>query len=366
MAKKLRLLILLVCSFCSTINARTFELGGDSTLDVSGYVGWTQVWQSPGTHAYNWQPHEKGDILSGPEIGILTNYKFNDRLTIFNQIKMGTSLNDVLVYSFADINLFSSTDWDVSIAGGRLRYDLGLYSQTRVNPRTRPGIVPPQAIYWNSLRELLTSGTGVSGKIRFKDVSVEYSVTDPSIINDKREAENWSGGIIDKFNTHFGSTRILTVNYDPGNGFRAKYNWMTFNTGGKPSNLGNLLYGPSFKEIDELMIAGIEYRKDKWKFSGEAVWFKAFDQNWTGGGHPISGDNSRGFSLTAEYDLNDHVTTRVNYNEYSAGYVPPATPWLHYAKDFNVGIIYHRPNWQVSLEGHHINGGRWVSPDEKF
>ncbi|MEM2159389.1 MAG: hypothetical protein QXN55_00355 [Candidatus Nitrosotenuis sp.] len=363
MVDKLKLLILLICSFCTAASAKTFEFSNGSILDVSGYLGWSQIWLSSGTHAYNWNEKERGDISSGPEIGALVSYHINDKITLFSQVKTGSSLNDILVYSFADFHFYDDEDWSFSVQGGRLRHDIGLYNQTRVNPRTRLGIIPPQAIYWHSLRELLTSGTGISARVKYKNLSISYSVVDPSITNSKVEAYTWSAGIFDKFDTHFGSQQILAVEYHIIPELRAKFNWLSFNAGNSMSDLGKTFFNVR-KEVDQFMLGGIEYKKGPFMISGEAIWFKTFDQTWTKGSN-LSGPNSKGFSLTTSYDITDNLTACLNYNEYDAGYVPPKSPWLHYAKDINAGITYHEDNWQVSVEGHHINGGRWVSPNEK-
>lgn len=356
--------LLILTSLCASVSAKTYELGTDTTLDVSGYAGWRQVFTESKVgfgRTYIGNDHHSEDINSQPELGLLLNLQVGKRLTIYNQFMYGTNFNDILAYSFANFQLYHDDDWTVDVRGGRVRHDIGLYGLTRVNPRTRPGIIQPQAIYWTSLKELLTSGTGVVGEIKYKDFSVEYDVSDPSITDSAIEAKEWSGGLMKKFDTSFGSQHVLTATYDTGLGFRAKYNWMKLKAGNSISPLGKFLFG-QYTEVDQLMVGGLEYRKGPWMVSGEAVWFKGFAQTWTSKTSKI-GPNSSGFSLTTSYDITENITGRINYNEYDAGFVNKKTPWLSYARDLNVGLNWHDGHWQVGVEGHHINGARWVASD---
>jgi hypothetical protein len=71
-----------------------------------------------------------------------------------------------------------------------------------------------------------------------------------------------------------------------------------------------------------------------------------------------------GASYTAEYDVNENITVRANYNRFESQHFQytTATDIIQLgSSDVNLGVNWHRGNWGANLEGHLIHGGRNVN-----
>lgn len=70
-------------------------------------------------------------------------------------------------FAVVDVALFSSTDGQVNILGGRVKNPLGLFNDTRDVSFTRPGVFLPQSIYYQGVRSLALSADGLAIRLNW-------------------------------------------------------------------------------------------------------------------------------------------------------------------------------------------------------
>lgn len=352
----LKFIGILLFFFSSLLQAESFILPNDMNLDVNGYVGYKYIYSSQKNTA----------IRSSPELGVSLALQANEHLSLYTQFAYTENIDSALVYSFAAFDWQFDNGIRTSVKAGKLRENYALYNTTRINPRTRQGVIPPQAIYWDSLSALLTSGVGISTSVGYKNVEAGFTIDKPVSIDAKQEAQTWTSGLANKVHVEFGSRKSAYLQYfDDEIPLKIKLSWFEMNFGNDNSPAMKFLFPQYYSkdQIADIFLAGVEYSPtDKLTLIGESIFVKGFFnkyskiQNW-----------SNGYSLTAKYDLNEYVTLYSNYNYYNSQPVSKlvVSPWQYqHTSDINVGLNYHHQNWQVGIEGHYIQGGRWTMPND--
>lgn len=316
--------------------AKTYDFSNGMQFAIEGYLGWKQIITDV----------EYNAIPSEPEIGITSSMKLTDRLVIFNQFRYGNSIDSILTY-----NQLSYTpnipidDFTLTLKGGKLWYDWGLYGKTRVNPRTRQGVFQPQAIYWNSLDETITGGAGVGFDLKYKNFSISYIIDKSTIGNPDTSAQNWTLEPLVNLTTKFGQHQMVSINYDMSEyGLRGVASWSTFDF-----NLELPFTHQTVQGGTNQYNLGVEWTHDELMLSAEGLCTEP---------HAFSGFFC-GFSTTAEYDITDNYTVRLNYNEYSSRHGSSQT-LEQYTSDVNLGINWHYGSWMANVEGHYVRGGRSI------
>lgn len=348
--KLLLLTILLFQSNSFAVNR--WDIDQDQNIEYSGYVG----------YRYLFSDNEIKSTYSGrglPEIGLNLTYN-NNNFQIFNQFRYGENSGTYLVYNFMQYTFNIMDDVNLSVRGGKLRHDLALYNTTRVNPKTRQGIIMPQGVYWDVFNEFLTSGVGVGMSLQYKEIELSYTIDDPTVIDSHKTARVFYGPMLHDTHTSFGSHQVAALTYSPKNlPLLIKASWAGINFGNETGPAMPIV-GPQFVNKDvtaEIISFGAEYKLSDWVFAGETVWFKTVDKEWT----EDTGDISKGYSLSTTYQINENVDVRFNYNEFNSKLAKsffPETPWVGYRRDLNIGLNYHTGPWMFQVEGHHINGAR--------
>lgn len=347
----LLLSILLLCSSITLAGTTQYDFGINHNIQYSGYVGYRHLF-SENTIS------ETYDGTGHPELGANIIYN-NDNFQIFNQFRYGDNIDTILVYNFMQYTFNLADETNLTIKGGKLRHDYGLYNISRINPRTRQGVIMPQSIYWDAFDEFMTSGTGVGFTLQYKDLELSYTIDDPTIPNSEKTARVFTNGAMNTISGYFGSHQIATLAYSSSQlPLLIKTSWMRMELGKDTK--------PILREIRpqlanknayaETITLGMEYKWDRLILAGETMWFRVSDQSWT------DVDNlNKGYSLTATYQLTEQLDVRLNYNEYNADgskTLHSTTPWMDYYRDLNLGLNYHKKNWMIQVEGHHINGSR--------
>ena len=339
--KAIIIFILIITS--TNLYSKTLDLPYNMQLSLSGYLGYREVYSKV----------DVGTIDSKPEIGLVANLKLTDRLMFFNQFAWGTSLNQVFVYNQLAYNpdlTFINKDIEAIFKVGKLRYNYGLYNQTRVNPRTRQGVFQPQAIYWDSTGESLTSGVGVGLDLNYKKFKLTYLVDKQTIIDPEDEVDDWVG--YDKLSgmySKFGGHHEVTAEWDFIDNARFKIGYTK-----------NRFYTRSKTISEQVISPGIEwmYNEDI-TLSTEGLIVKP-DKNYFNWG--TIGKFGYGTSTTATYDLTDNFTLRLNYNAFfsprSTNIAFNSIPELRQQTDINFGVNYHRDDYMLNLEIHKMAGGR--------
>jgi hypothetical protein len=343
--------IVLGTIFSQGTHAKQIDMFNDMQLDISGYVGWKQI---NSTVKYS-------NIKSSPELGLTTSLKISESLTFFNQYKYGNSINSALVYAQLNYQLpIPIEDLVVTAKVGKLRHSSSLYSATRVNPLTRQGVFLPQSIYWDQLGQAITSGTGVGIDIKYKDLLVTALVDKPVVTNHIKDGQALTGKNYGTMTIPFGHP-LVTVQYEvPEYNIRTQFSWERFQLhyqdGLPPDNILASSRHPNTITAD-LAHQGIEWRHEDWTMSFETQLVKRIGVNWF-----EFGQVAIGTSTTVEYDVNENISLRANYNTYLSR-VPSREPQGKYFKDLNIGMNWHEGNWMMNIEGHYNRGGKTVDTD---
>jgi len=182
----------------------------------------------------------------------------------------GTQLD----YAIADWRIVDSFDYGLGIRGGRLKNPYGFFNETRDVPATRPGILLPEGIYLEYLRELIHSSDSVAGyahrDLGHGIVSFDALFGQP-IINDNTVRSLLGGaptnGSVD--NERIGVARL---GYENANGnWRLAVSHSLFRGDFKPAPGEQ----PAFQEgdilIDQTMLS-VEFNWQKLHFVSEYQW----------------------------------------------------------------------------------------------
>lgn len=323
------LLLLLLISLVAAPTSADQHTYYQSHFDISGYVGYQYVYGSP----------DPAPIKSSPEIGLLIHYEIADDWTAFTQFRLEPDhMEQSVAYAFIEYDgtLFDTVP--LQITTGKLRHQYGLYNKDRLNPRTRPGNVAPQAIYWDQLRFALTSGWGVSVGSSWGDWQIKYAISAPIIVNKKDESLIWFSGAPMQVETKFGGHQQINLDYIADD-------WRIVTT----VTLQDWGHGDYGKNT--IISLGGEKRLRDVTLSLEGMLvLKEINKSY-------------GISATIQYDIHDYVTLHTNYNRYEVIFNDKPTHYLKHATnshDISVGISLHKDEWEMRTEFHAAKGSVWV------
>lgn len=334
--------------------AVTYDWKG-MALDVNGYVGYQYVNSTAPNH----------DVVSEPELGVSGSLQITDNLSAYTQFTYSkNNLDDAMVYSFMSYDSKLSDSVGIGIKAGRLRHDYALYNEVRVNPRTRPGIIMPQSIYWDSLKFLLISGDGINFNTSIKNLELGYTLDKPEIVNNIAEAKVWSPLLLNSVSSYFGSHQLATAKYTFTDiPLVLKSSWTWLDLGNDNTKYVAMLFPGKGNDhqVVQLWNNGFISKIDDFTLSGEVLMVKPFVADWFN-----SNETNFGVSVTGRYEVTEHISMYTNYNEYNSAKRYNGTKPAHLtgAKDINFGINYHEKDWMVGAEIHHVNGSRWLNPGD--
>jgi len=325
------LLILLLLINISSAFGHSHNLSYfDEHFDFEGYVGYQFVWGSP-------RPEP---IDSTPEIGFLINYTANDNWTWFTQFRLETDhLEQSLSYSFIQYDNVIADTVPITIIGGKLRHQYGLYNKDRLNPATRPGNIAPQSMYWDQIRYSLTSGWGISIGSNWGNLHFKYTIDIPIVVDESEEAFIWFSGRRNNLQQRFGGHQLINIDYY-GDDWRISQA-TTFQDWG---------HGASGKNI--IVSLGGEKRIGDWTLSLEGMGlFKYYNYSYA-------------LSATIQYDINDWLSVHTNYHHYDIiskkGGNAQYFRWAQRADDISIGTSVHMDHWELKTEAHMATGSVWV------
>jgi len=351
------ILTVIILFSAAELQAKTFQ-NEDLKLDVNGYVGYRYI----GSTAKN------SVLPSNPELGLALSLQTSQYLSFYTQFAYANEIDNALLYSFASIDVPLNDEITAGIKIGKLRHDTGLFNATRVNPGTRPGVIVPQAIYWDSLQRMVTSGTGINLNIKWRNFEASYSIDKPDVADAKSEAFTWTRNLLKEIETSFGSHQTAFIKYsDDSIPLTLKSTWKRVNLGNN-NNLPvfNFIFKNKFPEstnqIYDIFINSLQYSYENLTVSLEDIRVGAFFNSVSSIDQWSYGD-----SITLKYDVDDNISVYTNYNNYNSGHIAntPQLPWYYEnVHDGSVGINYHKDNWMIGVEAHKIQGGRWVEPQD--
>ncbi len=316
-------------------------------FDVNGYAGWKQIISNV----------EFDLIPSEPELGLTTSIKLTDRLTIFTQVVYGRTIDKIFAYNQLSYTPYIPIDdFTLTIKGGRILHNTFLYNATRIDPRTRQGVIQPQAMSWDNLNRATTSGDGIGADITYKNATISFVADKMVIVDATTQAQSWSNNPnMHNLTTNF-DNRIIALDYEiPEHNLRTKF-WAEKNSFTIEDS-----FHTQYKLGGEHLGAGIEWIPAPFVLSAETFCTKIDRVRWSQFNKLYCG-----VSGTVEYDITDNWTIRGNYNQYITTADPTAIDVAKDSKDLNGGVNWHHKNWMIGAEAHYIQGGRLVDTESVY
>jgi hypothetical protein len=319
-----------------------------------------------------------GDSESGSfeffEVGINGNWQASDRLTFSAQVtaRDAGQTDDGkprLDYAFLDYRFYDTDTYDAGFRLGRAVNSLGLYNSTRDVAKTRPSILLPQSIYFDTLRNLALSSDGIYFYQDFfngaHEFSTEFSYTEPRTEDPDLEPVVLSSFRPGRFDGASSWLAHFLYDYDFGRlrlGLTTTRVSIDYISRDDPFlSDGQFIFSPiilSAQYQSERITYSAEYSRRKSEIKGLGI----IDGRLVG----------TGFYLQTQYRLNNQWSfyarydSLVNDNKDRFGEVFEQNTGVsgntRYAKDFILGARWDiNQNWLISAEYHDIEGRGWLS-----
>lgn len=280
-----------------------------------------------------------------------------------------------LDYAFADRTLASSEASRVGLQVGKVKNPYGLYNMTRDVAHTRPGILMPQSIYPDQMRDFFLAAPGISlygsHESGFGNLSWQISALRPEVDEEILE--------------HVFMLRAL-----PGH-FAGRNSWLgqvLLDVGGS-WHLGlsvgemNMAYRPgALPPVDELAgrhslptwVLSLEHNSEDWSFIAEYGQTTVRARNYSA---PTDDNTTEAWYVQATrrfgegwqaylrydvlyFDRHDKDGTQFASDPTIVFLGIPA--YSRFAKDWVLGLRHDRGPWAFSGEFHRVEGTAWLSP----
>lgn len=294
---------------------------------------------------------------------------------VYKQIGNAEPKGTQLDYAIADWRVIDTFDFGTGIRLGRLKNPYGFYNETRDVAATRLGILLPESIYIDYLREVLHSSdsAGIYGHKEFDSGTLSFSaVYGKPILNDQIISVmiNSLPGFPTKGSISSERATATRLSFEDGSGrWRSAFSYIKFEGDFQPGP--GEIYAPGSIETEQYMLSA-ELNWDNWQLVSEYQ-LRNFKNRGILGSY-IKADGAgyywqlgyqfsptlKGYFRkdTAYQDKNDKSGEKRQLSTGGAFIARDA-----FAKDVTIGINYQPSfNWSFGIEVHHINGTFWL-PD---
>lgn len=279
-----------------------------------------------------------------------------------------------LDYGFVDRTLFANGESQVGLRLGKIKNPYGFYNTTRDVAHTRPGIIMPQSIYLDQMRNFFLAAPGVSfygnsenelGNLSWQISTLRPEVDDPSL------------------------EYVFLVSDLPGH-FEGKNSWLSqvmFDMGGRwrmGLSLGemNMAYKPRLASPPDewagthhlpTWVLSLEHNTEDWSFAAEygqtkvdASGYARFNTNHKTEAWYVQATRRMGNDWQSYlrydalyYDKDDRDGT--DFSTRTGGFFPPHS---RFAKDWVLGVRHDINHFTLSAELHHVNGTAWLAQSD--
>ena len=268
-----------------------------------------------------------------------------------------------LDYGFIDRSLFSDGNSQMGIRLGKIKNPYGFHNTTRDVAHTRPGIIMPQSIYLDQIRNFFLAAPGASLYGNFDNdemnVSWQISALRPEV-NDSNLERFF---LLGDFPGHYeGSGSWLSqILFDLGGRWRAGLSLGEMNMKFRPTTASHQL--PTW-------VLSIENNTDAWSFTGEYGQTTVKGRNYF---PPIVEHTTEAWYLQTTrhmewgwqaylrydvlyFDKNDRDGTSFVAN--NPGFPYPTSS--RFAKDWVLGLRRDLDRLELSAEWHRVDGTAWL------
>ncbi len=286
----------------------------------------------------------------------------------------GSDENDFrLDYANLDLSLPFSEDLTFGVRGGRVKNPFGLYNEARDAIWTRPSVLLPQSIYFDSLglrTSILASDGGILyGRYRFgehaftTELRIGELLTDPTTVDfitgftagpGTLSGRPLLGGRVG-YEWQEGRFRLLFTAVDVDQDFEPS------SPTGSPGNAK--IFAP---------LVSAQVNLEDWSFTGEYLRISSDRSGFTPGGVLLE-QTSESYYLQAEYRFAPSWSAIARYDalfadsdDHDGSATARATGLPRhrfFAKDLTFGLRWEfLDDWLVAAEYHNVDGTAWLSP----
>ncbi len=286
-------------------------------------------------------------------------------------------------YLYAAYTPLDSEQGKVAIKLGKIKVAYGLYNEMRDTPMTRPGILPPQSIYLDSLRQFNQSALGIhleAERTFGRDtLALRLSQIEPDFASENTfwamlgDHQLFTGGLHARSNQAMaaqlaydrdgGSLRALLSHargaghYRPGSGD----NWTAGRLDFAFSALSLQWNGQDVSLSGELSRNDIRAQFTSAGFLPDTA-RQDVGSSWYG---QAQWRFTPGWEALLRYDVVYSDDNDQDGARYATVTGRPA--WTRFAKDWTLGVRY-RPNknWLLAGEWHEVDGSLWLPPADNL
>jgi hypothetical protein len=282
-------------------------------------------------------------------------------------------------YAFVDHTLIDNVQRTLGIRLGKVKNPYGFLNMTRDVAHTRAGILLPQSIYQDQVRNFFLAAPGVSLYGREERAANLFS-WQVSVMQPEVNSPNLTAYIVDKQQGHFdGDISMLAQalwEQDSGK-WRGGLSLGQFGIHYQPAPTDFFTMGSFTGAGDVTLYTGVlsvEHNREDWSYTAEYANTRQIRNNFNVPGMAILDKNTTieayylqalwrfapRWQALARYDALYLDTQDRNGTAFSSATTLPAAQ--RYARDWTTGLRY-EPNsaWSLFAEIHHVDGGAWLS-----
>lgn len=353
--------LLLICAFPAAAE----------DWQVHGFFGQSLITSSDNNFFGETKNHVSSEYT---EAGLNTSLRTNPELLFSAQIlfrRAGRSedTHTRLDYGFLRYTPLADENRSLSVQVGKQKFPYGFYNETRDTPTTRPSILLPESIYFDSLRNTFQSAPGIQ-------LFDEHALADGTL-NFRLGA--FRSNSIDKNGKLFLFAADTPGDYKDGrmNDWQLAYE---SSQGDIRAALGRMRYytryrsGPLDLISDHELgydgtVASWQWNSERWslttEFSRVTESINSDDPllafRMTGSGYYLQGEwrFSPQWQVFARYD-NFYADRNDKNGKLFAAQTGRPSSWI-FASDRTIGARYRfSPGWSLAGEWHNINGNGWL------
>jgi hypothetical protein len=355
---------------------RKTDLPGD--LQIHGFASQAYITTSDNDFFGN---SDKGGSFGLTEAGLNASMRPLPKLLLSAQVlsrRAGQGNNGMprLDYGFLDYRIYSHEVNQFGVRIGRLKNPFGFYNDTRDVAHTRPGILLPQSIYFDRVRNISLSGDSVqfygeAPVFNWGTFSTQFGVTLP-VVNDK-ETELTLIGLVQPGHLTRDPSYIGRGIFETNDKrLRLAVSGIWLNTSYDPKFKLNDPIGPGALQFTPVFFSA-QYNTERWSLTSEYA-IRHFKYNNNFGVPGLDGLDFYGESyyFQGEYRFTPKWEGIVRYDAYYANRndrdgsefarLTGAPAHGRFAKDIMVGLRWNiTPQFMLRAEYHHVNGTGWLS-----
>jgi hypothetical protein len=318
---------------------------------------------------------DQGGSLDFTEAGINTSWNPIPRLQmavqgLFRRAGTGHESDLELDFALLDYTVLSAVDRRSGVRLGRFKNPIGFYNDTRDVAFTRPGILLPESIYFDRLREfdLSSDGAVLYGELQSKwgEYTLEFGTGLPRGGNLDLELAILFQDFPGSFESDLSYIGRLTGQWDGGR-YKLALSGLQANLSYDPRPPGDLEAGT---DLFEQLVVSAQYNAEHWSLTGEYARRFTEDQGF-GPAFPDTSFPGEAYYLQGIYRPTPSWELLLRYDVFYAnsddrdGEEFEALTGIPghntFAEDWTVGSRYFiTPDWMVAVEFHHVNGTGWL------